>query len=216
MALCTETYFPGGVATTEARLAALNLTDTSSAGGLRFPGAVVKIPKGAIILRLFLPAAAGERDDFGPWWFTPYEYKRISDYFGVSSDVLAVGRSGGRSALHGALALLSEWYGGGTGAAHTPSAGQISRYHVARLVEPIHAMYGEGDDASTRNYGRVLKPLRMPDAAGGLTAARQLYLHKPWEYKGAFKMLTASSGDRTDSDLPGAIARLGVRRLPFE
>lgn len=41
-----EDYFPGGHPTTDVKLAALNLQDTSSGGGLKFSARVVSIPQG--------------------------------------------------------------------------------------------------------------------------------------------------------------------------
>ena len=202
---CNESFFPGRVATMDVKLAALNLHDTSSAGGLTSAARVVTLPVGATILRLYR-ANPGGRADFGCWWFTPYELSRVADYFGVDAQLLVVGRSGGKSGLHGALALLSEWYNG--------DPGQLAAFHRATIRTPMYAYYGEGDVASTQGYGRVLKPLRLPDGAGGQAAPRQLYLPEPWTYQSEFAL--AAGGGNTDHELAAFVQGGNWMKLPFE
>lgn len=198
-----DSFFPSGGPTDEVRLAALGYADDGSrSGGLTFDARVVEVPVGAHLLRLFMKPG-----DFGTWWFTAAEFRRIMGYFGVDGSVLLTGRAAGGSALHGALALLGDWYG--------HSVGQLSQFHVAQLTQPLRAMYGAGDVATTAGFGRTLKPLKMPAPGGGQSAARQLYLPEPWTYRHAFRLLTGT-GAPTDTDLVPQIARLPQTPLPFE
>lgn len=202
---CNQQYFPGGAATQDVKLSALNLHDTSSAGGLKPSARIVTIPPGALLLRLFRPSSG--RVDFGHWWFTPYEYTRVAGHFGVDPAILADGRAEGRSALHGALALLSEWYGG--------EDSQLSLFHAAKTKSPMYAYYGEGDAASTKGYGRVIKPIRLSDGKGGYSSARQIFLPDPWTYRDSFELLTGDGGS-TDYALPRLVGGQNWTKLPFE
>lgn len=202
-----ESHFPGGQPTRETRLSALNLNDTSSGGGLTFSAKAITLPVGAVILRLFMPKPG--RPDFGEWWFTPFAFKRLANYFGVDASMMTGARGEGRSALHGAFGLLSEWYdAGGSG----PNATQLSRFHEVKITQPTYAMYGEGDVATTTGYGRQIKPLKLD---GGGTA-RQLFLPKPWEYMSAFNALTPATGGDSDTMLAPTAARHAAQKLPFE
>lgn len=150
-----------------------------------------------------MPKTSGP-PDFGEWWFTPFELNRVARYFGVDLSHMTPGRTEGRSALHGALGLLSEWYRG--------SADQLSLFHAVKTRVPIYAMYGEGDVATTTGYGRTIKPIRL----NGGGAARQVFLPKPWTYAKHFARITAPTGADTDSGLMAAVMQMGGQKLPFE
>lgn len=201
--------FPDGQPGTDVLLAARGFDENPDSdtygqrsGGL-CPGArVVTIPVDAILCRLYL------RDgDFGEWWFTPHEFRRLFDHFGLDmvtgSDRMTAGRAKGRSGLHGALALLSDWYKG--------SAAQLSRFHLVRTREPVQAMYGPGDVAVSGDQTTALKPFRLGDGQ----PPRQLFLPRAWTYRDSFEELRQSGGD-TDSGLARALAGLPRVRLPFE
>lgn len=194
-------YFPGGKPTREVLLAARGFgADGSRSGGIKLGGPVT-IPVGSILLRMYDKPA-----DFGEWWMTPYELSLVLDYFGVDMPLLAKDRGTGKSAFHGVFALLAEWYGG--------SPGQIGRFHVATTRVPLIAMYGEGDNASTRGYGSTLKPILMT-AGNRQRAARQLFLPHAWEYKADFA-LVAMSNMSTDTGLASALKMVAWSLLPFE
>lgn len=213
---CNEAFFPNRQPTQDVKLDAFNLRSNSS-GGLRSSARVVSIPSGSTLLRLFMQRG-GAQADFGCWWFTPFEFKRIADHFGVDPTLMISGREGGKSALHGALALLSEWYSDGAGPSekHMPNAAQLSRFHAVRTRSAMYAMYGEGDAASTTGYGRVLKPMKISDGKGGYGAAKQLFLPQPWTYKNKFTFLTPPGGGVTDQNLSLAYPDSSQSKLPFE
>jgi hypothetical protein len=199
--VANASLFPGGSPTTEVRLRGLGYAaDGSRSGGIVFGARTVMVPVGSYLARLY-----HKDGDFGEWWFTPHEYARAKAYFGVAGDVLSQGRAGGRSAMHGLFALLSEWYG------KDGNADQLSRFHVVCTRAPVQAMYGEGDVATTADFGRTLKPIRLENGK----APRQLFLPSAWDYKEAFAVLTAP-GNNTDSGLDRALGALPDQVLPFE
>jgi hypothetical protein len=200
--------YPNGQASQEVKLTAMGFDTSGHRGGGIDRPVVVTLPKDAVLIRFHKPVAAGQNPgDFGAWWFTPFEYRRICDYFGVDGRALTVGRSTGRSALHGVLALLHEWYGG------DPS--QISYINAVRLKEPIMACYGPGAPANADGYARTLKPIKTSDDK----PARQIYIHKCWQYQSAMDRLLPPNAS-TDSILgnaSGLPASIGqAPRLPFE
>ncbi|MFT6675941.1 MAG: hypothetical protein ACJAVM_002138 [Sulfitobacter sp.] len=201
--------YPDGQPAQDVTLGAMGFDATGHRGGGIERPQVQTLPKNAVLLRLYKPVLKkGEfPGDFGTWWFTPFEYRRICDHFGVDGSVLVAGRAGGKSALHGVLALLQEWYGG--------SPAQLSYINAIRLKEPLLACYGAGAPANADGYTRTLKPIRL----GNGSAARQVYIHKCWDYQSAMERLLPANAS-TDSVLgasggpPKTIA--SAPRLPFE
>lgn len=163
-------------------------------GGLGADARTVALPAGAHLARLH----DGSRP-FGPWWFTPFEYRRISDHFGLSGAGLVSGRSTGDSALHAALALLSGWY--------ADRSDQIARFTLIRLRAPFHALHGTGDPAITRT-GRSVGAV-LP--GGG---ARQVFLPDLDFHRDSFDVVVSLG--IADHDLDRALGRLAGARLPFE
>lgn len=226
-----QSFFPSGRPTTDVLLAARGFSkDGHRSGGIKFDrldDAIKTIPAGALLLRLYWKAG-----DFGEWWFTPHEYKRIQDYFAVSGALLAGGRTSGKSAFHGTLALLSEWYSDreSDGTVKRDGAGrmvhnaqQIASFHVARVKTPVICMYGEGDNVSgidpekpgNNNYSRTIKPIVLGHVGGWARGARQVYLPKPWTYQHAFELIP-QAGNSTEANLERAVASLNWSPLPFE
>jgi hypothetical protein len=204
-AAANEAWFPGGRPTQDVLLKARGFgAGGHRSGGIKFDhisNAIVTVPAGAILLRLFNKPA-----DFGEWWFTPAEYRRIQAYFAVSGDLLADARATGGSVFHGTLALLSGWY------AHSPD--QIGRFHVIEVTQPVIAMYGEGDVATETNWSRTLKPVVLGQVGGWARGARQIFLPEAWKYQKAFTALMPP-GD-TDTLLDRCVAGLPTTTLPFE
>jgi hypothetical protein len=196
--------YPDGQAGQEAKLGALGFDASGHRGGGIERPIVVTLPANAVLLRLYKPVLnkGDTPGDFGAWWFTPFEYRRICDYFGVDGSALVQGRSAGASALHGVLALLHEWYGG--------DPAQLSYINAVRLKAPLLASYGSGAPANTDGYGRTLKPVRL---TGG-TSARQVYIHKCWQYQAAMERLLPVKA-LTDSVLGAAQgAGTGIAAAP--
>jgi hypothetical protein len=167
-----------GTAQKSAELGAMGYDkDGHRGGGIDNPR-LVKLKEKAIHMRLYMPPEPGKPlGDFGEWWITPFEYRRICNYFGVDGRALLPGRHKGRSAFHGVLALLKEWYGN--------SPAQLCYVNVVELNSPLAAYYGCGAPANTENYARTLKPVRLENG----TPARQVYIHQCWKYKSAMKRL---------------------------
>lgn len=198
-----QAWFPAGKPTTDVLLRSRGFDARGNrSGGLKIGSAVVTIPAGTTLLRLY--RWPGE---LGDWWFTPHEYRRIQDYFAISGAGLVEGRAGGKSALHAMLLLLSEWYG--------DSPDQLAYFHVAILREPLLAMYGEGDVATNANYSLTLKPIAIDQIGGWARGARQLFLPDANQYRGAFDLQPQAS-NVTDIGLDRAVAGLGNQRLSFE
>lgn len=186
-----KTDYPGGAPTKEVRLTALGYDGRGHRGGGIVDPKAHLIPVGAVLLRLYMPSAAGRPPgDFGAWWFTPHEYDRICDYFGVDGRALIQGRADGKSALHGVLALLNEWYGN----ANT----QLSYVNAVSTTAPIWCCYGPGAPANLDGYKRTLKPVRLSDGS----SARQIYIHQCWLYAAAMKRLVPSK-TKTDAVFGG-------------
>jgi len=92
--------YPNGQAGQEAKLGALGFDASGHRGGGIERPIVVTLPANAVLLRLYRPVLnkGDTPGDFGAWWFTPFEYRRICDYFGVDGSALVRGRSAGASA----------------------------------------------------------------------------------------------------------------------
>ncbi|MEM9428382.1 MAG: hypothetical protein AAGA32_02685 [Pseudomonadota bacterium] len=200
--------YPGGQPTREVKLAALGFSGSGHRGGGISHLHVKTLPKGTVLLRFYKPVGAGENPgDFGAWWFTPHELRRICAYFGVDGRALIVGRSSGKSGLHGVLALLHEWYGG------APT--QLSYVNAVKLTAPLWACYGPGAPANADGYARTMKPVRLADGA----PARQVYIHQCWLYQSVMERLLPVNAS-TDAifgsraGLPPKIA--AAARLAFE
>lgn len=176
-------------------------SDGVRSGGLRQDAKQVTIPAGAVLFRLYQ-----RPDDFGCWWFTSAEYLRIQSYFGVSQDILLEGRDSGKSALHGVLALLSEWYWNEHRASERA---QLLRLHIVRLIFPLYAMYGQGDIALSER--QILKPVLLDGQKG----ARQIYLPQAKAYRTALALLPGS-GSETDTQLHRLALLYSKKQLEFE
>lgn len=174
--------YPNGQPNQEVELAALGFDDVSGHrhGGIVRPQ-VKFLPVNTVLLRFHKPVSkVGDHPgDFGAWWFTPFEFTHICDHFGVDGRALIVDRSSGKSALHGVLALLHEWYGS--------SPTQLSYVNAVRLEKPFLACYGEGAPANAHDYARTLKPIGL----GGSRPARQIYIHNCWKYQASMNRLLA-------------------------
>jgi hypothetical protein len=171
--------YPSGQPTPDTKLAAMGFDPSGHRGGGIDNPQVQILPMNTIMLRLYKPKfqATDNPGDFGEWWFTPFEYHRICDYFGVDGRALIVDRSKGKSALHGVLALLSEWYKG--------SPEQLSYLNAVRLKEPIVACYGSGAPGNADDYARTLRPIKI---SGG-KSARQVFIYQCWKYSGSLERL---------------------------
>lgn len=204
-----DTDYPGGQPSQEVRLAALGFDGSGHRGGGIDRPRTVTLPDNSVLLRFYKPVEkAGEYPgDFGSWWFTPHEYRRICGYFGVDGRALVVGRSSGKSGLHGVLVLLKEWYGG--------SPQQLAYVNAVRLKAPFLACYGPGAPANSDGYGRTLKPALLTDG----TPARQVYIHQCWTYQASMERLLPENAS-TDAvfggknGLPATIA--SAPALSFE
>ena len=200
--------YPDLQPSTDVKLSALGFDSAGHRGGGILQPRVVTLPKGAVLLRLHKPVeSAGEREgDFGQWC-TPYEYRRLGDRFGVDGQALVPGRSVGKSALHGAFALMHEWYDN--------SPNQLTYLNVVRMKEPLFACYGSGAPGNSDGYTRTLKPIVMQDRQ----TARQVYIHKCWEYQYALQRLVvpnASTDDVLGSESPLPRPFMSAPRLGFE
>lgn len=169
-------------------------------GGLKETAREVILPAGVSILRVHDGSSP-----FGQWWFTPWEYCRIADYFGISGEAMMRDRSKGRSALHAALALLSEWY--------RDRSDQICRYTLLQLREPFAAYYGEGDVAIRKGSDglQTAVPAALLD---GQKPARQLFLPDLGFYRDGFTEIVSCG--MTDFTLHALATGLGKARLSFE
>ena len=201
--------YPNGQPNQDVKLAAMGFDGSGHRGGGIDRLQVQLLPMNAVLLRLHKPVenAGDHPGDFGTWWFTPYEYHRICGHFGVDGSLLVASRAQGKSALHGTLALLQEWYGG--------SSSQLSYVNAVRLKEPLWACYGPGAPANSDGYARTLKPVKL---SGG-TSARQIYIHQAWNYQTSMVRLLAPNAS-TDAvfgqsgGLPATISE--APRLAFE
>lgn len=197
-----DSLFPNGQPDTMTRLRCLGYdAEGNRSGGLRLDAKVVEIPKGAVLLRL----VRFPRNDTGEWWFTPFEYRRLCDRFAVSGAVLAQGRAGGRSALHGALVLLSEWY-------ESTPGDELRWFRAVRLAEPVLALYGEGGVGIKKGFSGTLKPIRFDDGS----SFRQLYLPELKGYLHALDPVRPWDYAETEHGLHNAAATFAAQRLPFE
>jgi len=92
MVIFNRTSFPNNFPAPELRLVALGFGKGSDrSGGLKQSAILVTLPAGAYIIRVH----DGSKP-LGPWWFTPWEYCRIADHFGLSGQALMRDRSMGR------------------------------------------------------------------------------------------------------------------------
>jgi hypothetical protein len=176
-------------------------------GGMRTGGIVspriVEVPVNAILFRSFHNPARR----FGEWWFTPHEMAQIADYFGVSSEGLAIGRSVGKSIMHATLAVRHDWGGN--------SPDHLGRFLVIRLTAPLTAYHGESDHAPDATFRQMQKAVRIFDRTGRQRFARQVVLPKFWDFQACCQVLPLAA-DSTDADLMAAVARFGNGPLPFE
>ncbi|MCF7699915.1 hypothetical protein [Loktanella sp. M215] len=201
--------YPDGQPSNEVKLKALGFDASGHRGGGIERPQVKVLPTNTVLLRFHNPVLkVGDLPgDFGAWWFTPFELSRICDYFGVNGSALIVDRSSGKSALHGILALLREWYEG--------SPTQLSYVNAVRLKDPFLVCYGEGAPANTQGYARTLKPIKL----GGSRPARQIYIHNCWNYQASMDRLLApnTSTDAVFGSGAGLPARITqAPRLSFE
>jgi hypothetical protein len=164
---------------------------------------IVDVPVNAILFRSF----HNPDRRFGEWWFTPHEMTLIADYFGVSSEGFAIGRSAGKSIMHATLAVRHDWGGN--------SPDHLGRFLVIRLTAHLKAYHGESDHAPDASQRQVQKAVRIVDRTGRQRFARQVFLPKFWEFQACCQVLPLAA-DSTDADLMAAVARFGSGPLPFE
>lgn len=191
--IANEASFPGGDIPRDMYLSASGFGRSSRSGGLK-NAKLINLPRGAVLVRFHDGAKP-----YGPWWITPYELERISRYFGVDGPTLLADRGRGKSALHGCLALLSEWYG--------HRSDQLARLTTIRLTKPFYAVYGEGYPA-IRNDHSTLKPVVLDNNA----TARQLFLPDLSYYKADFAVMVPSA----IAEVAIGPAMSGAAPLPFE
>ena len=175
-----------------------------SAGGSRSGGIVaprlVTLDRGLRLIRVY--STPGE--EFGQWWVTRAELRAVFDYFSYAegmggSSAAALGRSKGRSILHGVLTIRHDWMDTRRG---QDPADHLSRFVEATVAEPLVAFAGAGYAAPSADQSSVQKPLNLHgDAQGGL---RQLFLPSCWEYKDAFEDVRLGF---TDAGLRAALHR---------
>lgn len=199
--------FPASQPSQEVKLKALGFDESGHRGGGILQPRAVTLPTDAVILRLYKPVEkAGEYPGaYGSWWFTPHEYRRLCDHFGVDGRALIPGRSTGRSALHGVLALMKEWY--------DDSPNQLAYLNAVRLTQPLFACYGAGAPGNSDGYARTLKPVTLSDGQ----TARQIYIHQCWLYQTALQPLVPENTS-TDTVLSGASSHsfMSAPRMSFE
>ena len=203
--IANSAWFPGGEPRRPDVLLSLRGFDAKGnrSGGIKHGFRVVVIPVGAILLRLH----TGQHG-IGDWWFTPYEYTRIRDHFDVGGAELAAGRDKGKSVFHAVLALLGEWY--------SNSPAQIGRFVVAVVREPLYAVYGEGDVATSGDFRFTLKPIALDAPGGGRIGARQVFMPECRQYADNALSIIPQSDVMTDTGLAAAVAAQSWSRLPFE
>ncbi len=141
-------------------------------GGIINPSKVNLNP-GAVLFRFFHDPAK----QYGEWWATPHELALLLAYFGRDGGAFDSGRAQGKGILQGTMAVRHEW--GGFSPDH------MGQYWVARVVQPMHAFFGEGDVAPSVDQSQLLRPVQI-DAGGRRRNATQVFLRKPWTYQGAF------------------------------
>ena len=172
--------FPDGDIPVSIKLAVLGFDEKGHKGGGIDAPKLITLPKNTVLFRLYSPNPRDPSrvNDFGEWWFTPFELRRICEHFGCDTSALLFGRNVGLSAFHGAFALLKEWYGN--------SPNQLSDVNVVQLTQPLFAVYGHGAPANSENYQRTLKPIRFADSK----TARQVYIHDCHKYRATMIRLT--------------------------
>jgi hypothetical protein len=206
--------FDDGKMAPEVWSGALGYKGTHRGGGIINPQVHV-LPVKTVLLRLYKKPLPGDEypGDYGPWWFTPFEYKSACAHLGVDGRALIVGRAGGKSALHGIFATLSEWYDG--------SPHQLACVNAVELTQPFRACYGHGAPANSLGYVATekLKGTMKPMLLAGNKSARQLYLHRCFDYKHAMKpLLKADTSTDTAFGSKGGLPReiANAPRLAFE
>jgi hypothetical protein len=161
------------------------------AGGILAPQKVT-VPAGAFLVRLFKPGT-----QYGDWWSTPYELRRLVEHFARGRDLFSTGRAEGRGVLHATLAVLPHWSG-------------LTEFWIAALSEPLYAYYGEGDAAP--KDGRSNKPVGIL-VNGVQRRVRQLYIPHAAACKDVFKAVTHGA---TDTALFPALSKRQEPPLSFE
>lgn len=172
----------------------------------RRSGGIINPQKGQLlpgdhIVRLYHEPKA----KFGQWWSSPYELQSVVDHFARGGEAFAVGRPIGKGILHATLAVRHDWGGN--------SPDHLGRFWVARIMQPLLALSGEGDHAPDASQTANQKTALIIGADGRQRGVRQLFLPQAWTYQDAFHEV---SDGVTDRDLLPAIAALGGKRLHFE
>lgn len=177
-------------------------------GGIEKPQLVTLKP-GALIVRFYMK---GNERDFGGWWSTTAELKRVFDYFGVSPFALANQRSGNtlqglkpkqrnRTVLNAILAVRSEWMSKGT------EGLQLGSWRLCAVKDPVLAFHGPAYPTVIKgDYSDFLKPLLISDR-GRQRAVNQLFIPAPYKYRDAFDDKMAGDVDGGLRALVGIIQR---------